>query len=383
MSYHGRYEQKKPPKKKKGLKILLIVLAVLLALILIAAGVVYWYIQSKFKKMNVVTLPENTYSYTEPAQTETRPQETEATKTVETTEETTVVTEPPKMKAEDIINILVVGQAAREGEESHLADSTMLISINTFTSEVTAFSVLRDAFVRPPAYRDTAGRNHDFGRIKFTTVYNVGYGFAGGVVDAMALTNATMFENFGVEVDYNVEVSFDSFIRMIDFLGGVKIELTEEEADYLNKDTLYVKREIQPGEQRLMGMEALSYARMRKAKGDADSDIKRTARQRKVVEALLKKVSKMSLKELNHWLDILMPMVTTTIQPSDVPKLVAKIAPILPNLTMKGETIPISGTGKGDMVDIYKRGIEESVMWFEAPQQKKLIRAITEAEIAD
>ena len=73
MSYHGRFEQQKQPKgpdKKsakggKGLKIFLIVLAVLLALVLIAAAVVYWYVQNKFSKMNVITLPEDTYVYTE------------------------------------------------------------------------------------------------------------------------------------------------------------------------------------------------------------------------------------------------------------------------------------------------------------------------------
>ena len=61
MSYHGRFEQQKQPENRKkggkGLKIFLIVLAVLLALILIAAAVGYWFIQDKFSKMNVITLP--------------------------------------------------------------------------------------------------------------------------------------------------------------------------------------------------------------------------------------------------------------------------------------------------------------------------------------
>ena len=69
MRYRGHFEQQKQPengkngKKKgsKGLKIFLIVMAVLLALILIAVGVVYWFIQDKFSKMNVITLPEDTY----------------------------------------------------------------------------------------------------------------------------------------------------------------------------------------------------------------------------------------------------------------------------------------------------------------------------------
>lgn len=382
MSYKGRYERPKQPKKRKGLRIFLIVLAVLLALLLIAAGAGYWYIQNKFSKMNVVTLPEHNYTYmeqsTDPSQPEAQGEQTE-----ETQEPTTVETTIPPMSSEDIINILVVGQASRAGEETHLADTTMLISVNTYTKEMTVFSVLRDSFVRPPHYVDVSGGKHDYGRIKFTTVYNLGYTYPGGVVDAMALTNATLFENFGVEVDYNVEVSFDGFIKMIDYLDGVDIEVTQAEADYLNKDKLYVKRQIEPGMQRLQGMEALSYARMRKAEGDSDSDIKRTARQRKVISALLEKIRYMSLTELNSWLDVLLPMVTTTMKPADVTKLAAKILPIVVDLKMTGETIPIAGTGWGDMVDIYENGIEHSVIRFEAPQQRKLIRAITEAEIEE
>ena len=391
MSYHGRFEQQKQPKNSgkqgkkggKGLKIFLIVLAVLLALILIAAASVYFFIQNKFGKMNVIELPEDTYVYTEATDEYTRPPETDPEQTdAQTVEATTVETTIPPMTADDIVNILVVGQAARAGEEHHMADTTMLISLNTYTREITVFSVLRDSFVRPPHYVDTAGKPHDYGRIKFTTVYNLGYGYPGGVVDAMALTNATLRENFGVEVDYNIEIDFDGFIKMIDYLNGVELELTQAEADYLNKDTLYVKRHIEPGVQVLQGMEALSYARMRKAEGDADSDIKRTSRQRYLVGALLKRFQGMSLSELNEWLDILLPMVTTTMKPADVTKLAAKVLPMVVDLKMTGETIPISGTGWGDMVDIYDDGNIHSVIRFETAQQKKLIRAITEAEVS-
>ena len=91
MSYHGRFEQQKQPKNTgnkanksgKGLKIFLIVMVVLLALILIGTGVVYWFIQDKFSKMNVVTLPEDTYVYTEATDEYTRPPETETEQTEE------------------------------------------------------------------------------------------------------------------------------------------------------------------------------------------------------------------------------------------------------------------------------------------------------------
>ena len=379
MSYHGRFEQQKQPqntgkKGNKGLKIFLIVLAVLLVLILIAAAVGYWFIQDKLNKMNVITLPEDTYVYTEATDEYTRPPETEEEETVE---ETTVETTRPPMSADDIINVLVVGQASRAGEEANMADTTMLVSLNTYTKEVTVFSILRDSFVKLPDYK-----GHQCGRAKFTVCYNLGYQWGDGTAGAMEMTNICLRDNFGIEVDYNIEVSFDGFIRMIDYLDGVDIELTQAEADYLNKDTLYVQRHIEPGMQRLQGMEALSYARMRKAEGDADSDIKRTERQRKVVASLLEKFRYMSLSELNGWIDELLPMVTTTMTASDVTRLAAKVLPMVIDLKMTGHTIPMEGTGWGDMVDIYNDGNIHSVIRFETPQQKKLIRAITEAEVS-
>ena len=386
MSYHGRFEQQKQPKdsgnqgKKggKGLKVFLIVLAVLLALILIAAALGYWFIQNKFSKMNVVTLPEDTYVYTEATDEYTRPPETEPEKTEgEATEAATVETTIPPMSADDIINILVVGQASRAGEEANMADTTMLISLNTYTKEVTVFSILRDSFVKLPDYK-----GHTCGRAKFTVCYNLGYQWGGGTAGAMEMTNICLRDNFGIEVDYNVEVSFDGFIKMIDYLNGVELELTQAEADYLNKDTLYVKRTIEPGVQVLQGMEALSYARMRKAEGDSDSDIKRTERQRKLVSSLLEKFRYMSLSELNGWIDELLPMVTTTMKPADVTKLAAKVLPMVVDLKMTGHTIPIEETGWGDMVDIYDDGNIHSVIRFETAQQKKLVRAITEAEVS-
>lgn len=375
MSYHGRFEQAKQPKqpgKKKGLKIFLIVIAVILVLLLILAGAAYLYLQSKLKKMNIIELPKDTYAYTEPTDEVTRPPETGAAETTEATTEATV----PKMTADDIVNILFVGQAARAGEEETMADSTMLISINTYTKEITCMSILRDSFVKLPDYK-----GHQCGRAKFTVCYNLGYQWGGGTAGGMEMTNICLKDNFGIEVDYNVEVSFDSFIKMIDYIDGVDIDLTQAEADYLNKDTLYVKRTIEPGVQRLQGMEALSYARMRKAAGDSESDIKRTERQRKVVEALLEKFRYRSIADLNKWIDILLPMVSTTMTPTDVTKLAARVLPIFSELKIKGATVPMEGWG--DMVDIYQDGQIHSVMRFDNAKEKKLIRAITEAEVSD
>ena len=227
MSYHGRFEQATQPKqpKKRGKKIFLIVLAVILVLVIgaVAAGAIYY--NRMMNKMNIIELPEDTYVYTEETLGPViEIEETEQHAVEEETEETTVETTRPPVSADDIINILIVGQSSRAGEESRMADTTMLASINTYDGTVTLFSVLRDSYVKLPDYK-----GHVCGRAKFTVCFGLGYNW-GDTAGAMEMTNICMRDNFGVEVDYNVEIDFESFIKVVDYMGGVESELTEADA---------------------------------------------------------------------------------------------------------------------------------------------------------
>lgn len=365
MGYHGRFEEKNRKPRKKARKILV---AVLVILVLLAGAAIAWgvhYYNQIFNKMNIVTLDKNLYeTYVEET---TVPAETTETATVETIP--TETTRPP-FKSEDIVNILVVGQAARAGEEGHLADSTILVTVNTYDGTVRLSSVLRDTLVSLPAYK-----SHSEGENKFNLAYHLGYSWE-GIEGAMAYTNLTMYHNFGVEVDYNVEISFESFTKLVDYMGGVEIELTEAEAKYLNKDDLYVRYDVEPGLQYLDGMAALSYARMRKADGDGDSDIKRTARQQKVIETMFNKVRNLSLKELQGVADTLLPLITTTMTPKDVADLLIKMLPHLSELKFEKGSIPIHKTYWGELQDPYG-----SVLLFYPDQNKRLIRAFTEGEV--
>ena len=370
MGYHGRFEGNQPqkPRKKAGKIVLIIVLLLVLAI----GGAALWglhYYNEMFNKMNIVTLDKNLYeTYVEETSAPTQTPATEAT--AMTTEETEPVeTTRPPFTSDDIVNILVVGQAARAGEESHIADSTILVTVNTYDGTVRLSSVLRDSLVTLPYYKNRGG-----GQNKFNMAYHLGYTWE-GIEGAMAYTNLTMYQNFGVEVDYNVEISFESFTKLIDYMGGIEIELTEAEADYLNKDDLYVKYDVQPGLQYLDGMAALSYARMRKAAGDADSDIKRTDRQQKVIETLFEKVRNLSLKELQGVADTLLPLITTTMTPKDVADLMMKMLPHIKNLTFEKGSIPIKTTYWGELQEPYG-----SVLLFYPDQNKRLIREFTEGE---
>ena len=379
MSYHGRFEGQKSPKpKKKAGKVILIVVLILVVLLGAAAAWGIHYYRTMFEKMDIITLDQNLYeTYVaetltplETMETETAAVTTEATETAATEQTQPEETTIPPFKPEDIVNILVVGQASRDGEAGRMADSTILVTVNTYDGTIRLSSVLRDTLVDLPSYK-----SHGPGRNKFNMAYQLGYTYD-GIEGAMAYTNLTMYHNFGVEVDHNVEVSFESFNKLIDYMGGIEIELTEAEANYLNKDDLYVKYDVQPGLQYLDGMAALSYARMRKAEGDADSDIKRTDRQQKVIETLFNKVRDLSLKELQGVADTLLPLITTTMTPKDVADLLIKMLPHIRDLQFEKGSIPIKTTYWGVLQDPYG-----SVLLFYPDQNKRLIRAFTEGEV--
>ena len=116
-------------------------------------------------KMNIVTLDPELYEqlYETTQESTAAPEET-----VETTQSVVTESLDGPVSPEDIINILVVGQAYRAGEATHMADTTLLVTLNTRTGTVTLSSVLRDALVSLPAYK-----SHTEGRNKFNVCYNL------------------------------------------------------------------------------------------------------------------------------------------------------------------------------------------------------------------
>lgn len=382
MSYHGRFENEKPKRKKSPMKITLVIVAVLLVVVIgaIIAGVMYY--SSVMGKLNYVEVPKIQYT-TAPSDLLEDPEgQTEAQAETEATDMAAAETTEPVHVAssEDYINILVVGQASRAGETANserMADTAILCTINTYEKKLTLTSLLRDSLVRPPDYR-----GHQFGKIKLTTVYHLGSYYSNGeIAGSMELMNMTLYDTFGIEVDYNFEVDFDIFIKVIDLMNGVTVNLTQEEADYLNANDDWVCYDVTPGLFHLDGSGALCYARMRKAEGDADSDIKRTARQRHLIESIISGLKRLSLSEINQIVDQVLPMITTSMSSSEITELMMKLLPMLSELQVEtGGTCPVEGTYWGKEVDIYGDGMYHSVLEFESPQQKKLMRALTEGE---
>lgn len=349
-----------------GILITLIVVAVVL--LVVVAGLIGFLFLNNNTSLQAAPATVPTTAPTQASETATTSVTTEAT-----TEPTTVPTTLPyKESGLDIINILLVGQASREGEESRIADTMILATVNKNTKTLTLTSFLRDTFAMLPNPKDL---NSNYGRQRINLAYHLGWK-AGGTALAMDTVNRCLYINFGINVDYDIEVDFRAVIDLVNLIGGVTIDLTEAEAEYLRNDDKVWQENIHAGVCCLDGDSALAYARMRKAKGDSDSDIKRTDRQRKMLTAILDQVKGLGFTKLQELVNAAIPLVTTNMTDEEITTCIWEILPLLPELKVERIQCPSAEFSWGEIIEL--DGYPSSVMKFDEGQNKKMMTAITE-----
>lgn len=229
------------------------------------------------------------------------------------------------ISGKNVINILLVGQDRREGQARMHSDAMILCTVNTTTKTLTMTSFMRDMWVYIP--------DHYNERI------NVPY-----MVGGFDLLNKTLDYNFGVTADYNVEIDFAGFMKAVDLVGGLDIELTAKEARYLNRRGNWdiewnTDWQLVEGMNHLTGSQALAYSRIREI-GD---DFERTQRQRKVLTILIEKAKTLSPTELYDLIKNVTPMLTTDMTNSEILNLAVAMVPMLSDLNVVSQRIPMDG----------------------------------------
>ena len=190
----------------------------------------------------------------------------------------------------DITNILLIGQDRKEGQKAEMRSDAMIIcSINSKTKEITLCSLMRDMYVPIPGY--------GYGMINHT--YMIG-GFD--------LLNKTIEKNFGIPIDGNIEVDFNRFMNLIDIMDGVYVNVTKEEAEYIN--TRNPGWNLTEGNNKLNSEQALYYCRIRKNIG---GDWGRTDRQRKVIMSAFNQLKSSGAKTMVSFAHAAMPSLATNL----------------------------------------------------------------------
>ncbi len=202
-----------------------------------------------------------------------------------------------KIYNKKVINVLLIGEDSEGG--SHRSDSTMLVSVNTKTKKITITSFLRDSY----SYMEINGKER-FDKMNHSYAW-------GGAAKLMEVIS----DNYKVRIDYYVSIDYESFVAVIDALGGVSVPITEAEARFMNRTTRV--KGFSAGESvHLNGTQALVYARIRKL----DSEVERTRRQRELISSVVRNVKASSLADLDNAIETFLPYVTTNMPSTQILK---------------------------------------------------------------
>ena len=231
-----------------------------------------------------------------------------------------------------VTNILVVGMdgEATRGSDNGRSDTILLLSIDPLHRKLKLTSFLRDSWLPMP------GGGHN----RINTAFF--YGGAPGLAQAVS-------DNFDIRIDHCVLLSFTAFEVLIDALGGIKVPVTDAEANFLCRTTRLgrqigresMRQQMETnGAVKMTGEQALIYSRIRKL----DNDFNRTRRQRKVFGIVAKEAVRSPISLLFNISGVL-PYIETDMSRAGLAALAAA-APLYLTFGIEEHQVPSDGTWK-------------------------------------
>ncbi len=191
-------------------------------------------------------------------------------------------TAPETWDGTERVTLLLLGIDRREDEPSR-SDTMILVSVDPVARTAAMLSIPRDLQLVVPG----------FGLQKMNAAYAFGEAndrTGGGAALAMQTVEA----NFGIRVDYFAEVDFQGFVKIVDTVGGLTLDVPYPIKDdwYPNGiGNQYTRLYFSAGWQHMDGVRALQYARTR----NDDGDFSRARRQQQVLLALQDKAVDLDL----------------------------------------------------------------------------------------
>lgn len=221
-----------------------------------------------------------------------------------------------------ILNVMLFGEDNSKKTSVSgfgLSDTMIMMSIDNRHKKLKLTSFQRDTYLYIPGH----------GYNKLNASYTLG---------GAKLAIQTIEANYGIKVDRYAVVDFESFKEIVDTLGGVDIELTQDEIDYINYQ-MYKNGQVseyttitdEPGIVHLDGKEALWYARNRGLTVGEDGneigidgdDWDRTSRQRKLLETMFNSMKSADLTKIISIVSSVGPLITTNLKKDEITALVS------------------------------------------------------------
>lgn len=239
----------------------------------------------------------------------------------------------------DIKNIALFGVDCRTADyKGCRSDVMMVLSYDQKNNDVTVTSLVRDTYV------EIGDRGFD--------KLNHAYAFGGP-----ELAIQTINRTFDLDIENYVTVDFWAVEKIIDAIGGVEIDVSDEELVHLNNyisdlnynspDKERVQKIASSGKQMLNGRQAVAYMRIRYV---GDGDFERMQRQREVMEVALNGIKNVSLSNMMTLVNDLLSTVKTNLPKGDIIDIVTKVA-MKGIPSMQQYQLPARDGGVGKKID--------------------------------
>ncbi len=241
-----------------------------------------------------------------------------------------------KFSDKNITNIALFGLDFRYDHEPKRSDSITIITIDEQNKKIKLSSILRDSRVSIDGFG--------------TDKLNHAYAFGGH-----ELAIKTLNKTYGLDIKDYITVNFYNVQKIIDLIGGIEIDVKEKEIPYLNKcikevshiqskEPTYIK---EGGVQTLNGIQALSYARIRKVGRD---DYERSERQQRIFMALYDKGKSIPYSDYIKFINMAPELIDTSISTGRALSLAKNI---IFNKINKIEQMrfPLDGDCKGELIN--------------------------------
>ena len=159
-----------------------------------------------------------------------------------------------------VMTLLVIGSDERQDDYLYgLSDSIRLVRIDFTKPEVLSLDIPRDLWVEIPDISDHYGVDH--GKLNEAYFFgNPGMGYYDGPGEGPGLLARTLQENFGVTVDHYLAVNMQTFVRLVDSIDGIDINVSSKVDLNENQDGANPDYVFEPGIHHLDGQMALKLA---------------------------------------------------------------------------------------------------------------------------
>ncbi len=232
---------------------------------------------------------------------------------------------------DDVRNIALLGVDSRKDNNSGRSDAVMIITVDKKHDKIKMSSIARDTYVSIDGH----------GKDKLTHAYAFG---------KSQLAVKTLNQNFDAEIKDYVTMNFFGLARVIDYIGGITLDVDEKERADLNKNIFPEMRYLgekcpdieKAGLQKLNGIQAVCYARIRKI----DGDIERGNRQKEVLLAMFEEVKSMNILKLPTVVEMVLGECETSLSANDIISLATWAlvsSPEIEQLSLPNENVPSGG----------------------------------------